>query len=86
MVVIAIPTPMKIYFYSNREKPYGCLSNFSAHGFTLDGHWWPTSEHYFQAQKLVGTFYADHIRQVKTPKDAARLGRQRTQPLRSQQL
>ncbi|WP_299402130.1 NADAR family protein [Acaryochloris sp. IP29b_bin.148] len=74
---------MTIYFYSNREKPYGCFSNFSAHGFTLDGVWWPTSEHYFQAQKFVGTPHADQIRQVKLPKDAARLGRQRTRPLRS---
>lgn len=74
---------MAIYFYSSREKPYGCFSNFSAHGFTLDGFWWPTSEHYFQAQKFVGTPHADQIRQVKLPKDAARLGRQRTRPLRS---
>ncbi len=74
---------MAIYFYSSREKPYGCFSNFSVHGFTLDGFWWPTSEHYFQAQKFVGTPHTDQIRQVKLPKDAARLGRQRTRPLRS---
>ena len=74
---------MTIYFYSNREIPYGCFSNFSAHGFILDSFWWPTSEHYFQAQKFVGTTHANHIRNVKTPKDAARLGRQRTRPLRS---
>lgn len=73
---------MAIYFYSSREKPYGCFSNFSAHGLTLDGVWWATSEHYFQAQKFVGTPHADQIRQVKLPKDAARLGRQRTRPLR----
>lgn len=73
---------MAIYFYSSREKPYGCFSNFSAYGLTLDGVWWPTSEHYFQAQKFVGTPHADQIRQVKLPKDAARLGRQRTRPLR----
>jgi hypothetical protein len=28
---------MPIYFYSAREKPYGCFSNFSPHGFELDG-------------------------------------------------
>lgn len=27
---------MTIYFYVEREKPYGCFSNFSAHGFMLD--------------------------------------------------
>ncbi|HEY9300276.1 MAG TPA: NADAR family protein, partial [Phormidium sp.] len=72
---------MTIYFYSTREK-YGCFSNFSPHGFELDGFYWPTSEHYFQAQKFVGTPHADQIRQVKTPKDAARMGRERSRPLR----
>ena len=73
---------MTIYFYSGREKPYGCFSNFSPHGFVLDGVYWPTSEHYFQAQKFAGTPHADQIRQVKTPKDAAKMGRDRKRPLR----
>lgn len=73
---------MTIYFYSTREK-YGCFSNFSPQGFELDGFYWPTSEHYFQAQKFVGTPHADQIRQVKTPKDAAKMGRERSRPLRS---
>lgn len=72
---------MTIYFYSTREQ-YGCFSNFSPHGFELDGLYWLTSEHYFQAQKFVGTPHAEQIRLVKTPKDAARMGRQRTRPLR----
>ncbi|MCL1469646.1 NADAR family protein [Argonema antarcticum] len=72
---------MAIYFYSTREE-YGCFSNFSAHGFELDGVYWPTSEHYFQAQKFVGTPHVEQIRQVKTPKDAATMGRDRTRPLR----
>ncbi|HEY9638021.1 MAG TPA: NADAR family protein [Coleofasciculaceae cyanobacterium] len=73
---------MTIYFYSTREK-YGCFSNFSPHGFELDGMYWSTSEHYFQAQKFVGTPHADQIREVKTPKDAAKMGRDRNRPLRS---
>lgn len=44
---------MTIYFYVERAKPYGCFSNFSAHGFMLDDLYWSTSEHYFQAQKFV---------------------------------
>lgn len=39
---------MTIYFYSTREQPYGCFSNFSRHGFELDGAYYKTSEHYFQ--------------------------------------
>jgi ribA/ribD-fused uncharacterized protein len=74
---------MTIYFYVEREKPYGCFSNFSAHGFMLDELYWATSEHYFQAQKFVDTLYLEKVRQTKTPKDAANMGRNRSLPLRS---
>jgi N-glycosidase YbiA len=72
---------MTIYFYSAREE-YGCFSNFSNHGFELDNLYWYTSEHYFQAQKFVGTPDLEAIRLVKTPKDAAKMGRERKRPLR----
>lgn len=74
---------MTIYFYSNREEPYGCFSNFSAHGVDLDGLWWPTTEHYFQAQKFVGTPYMEKVRRAASPKQAAEFGRDRQQPLRA---
>ena len=73
---------MSIYFYAQGEVPYGCFSNFSRHGFVLDKLWWNTSEHYFQAQKFVGTPHLEQIRSVSTPNDAAKLGRRRTFPLR----
>jgi len=74
---------MAIEFYSTKDD-YGAFSNFSAHGFNLDGRWWPTSEHYFQAQKFVGTSdgYVEEIRQAKSPMIAARLGRSRKVKLR----
>jgi len=72
---------MTVYFYSTRGE-YGGFSNFSRHGFELDGEYWPTSEHYFQAQKFPNTPDCDQIRQAKTPKDAAKMGRDRTRPLR----
>lgn len=75
--------PMTISFYSPRETPYGCFSNFSKHGFELDGSYWPTSEHYFQAQKFVGTEHEAAIRGAKTPKQAAAMGRDRSRPLRA---
>lgn len=74
---------MAIYFYSPREEPYGCFSNFSPHGVRLDGHWWPTAEHYFQAQKFAGTEHAEEVRRASTPKRAAELGRDRKRPLRA---
>lgn len=68
---------MTIYFYKVDER-YGCFSNFSPHPIQLDGYYWQTVEHYYQAQKFVDTQKADLIaviRQVPTPEDAALIGR-----------
>ena len=43
-----------IHFYRAWE-PYGCFSNFAAYPIELKGKTWPTSEHYYQAQKHAGT-------------------------------
>jgi N-glycosidase YbiA len=72
---------MPIYFYSTRDS-YGCFSNFSSHGVELNGKWWSTTEHYFQAQKFVGTPHEEAIRLARTPKQAAEMGRDRKRPLR----
>ena len=74
---------MAIYFYSPREQPHGCFSNFSRHGVAMEGIWYPTVEHYFQAQKFAGTPYAERIQRAATPKQAAELGRSRSVPLRA---
>lgn len=74
---------MTICFYSTRERPYGCFSNFSRHRFELDGKWWSTSEHYFQAQKFAGTPHLERVRQAPSAKAAAALGRDRSLPLRA---
>ena len=74
---------MAIYFYSPSEQPYGCFSNFSRHGISMEGAWYPTAEHYFQAQKFAGTPYAEQIQRAATPKRAAELGRSRSVPLRA---
>lgn len=73
---------MPIYFYSNTDK-YGEFSNFSPHGFELDGAWWPTVEHYFQAQKFEDEAYRERIRTAKTPKYTKTLGRTRALPIRA---
>lgn len=72
---------MAIYFYKVNDE-YGCFSNFSHFGFNLDGKWWMTSEHYFQAQKFVGTSYEETIRLLDNPMKAAEMGRNRKLPLR----
>jgi N-glycosidase YbiA len=68
---------MAIYFYRVHE-PYGCFSNFSPHSVVLKGQRWATAEHYYQAQKFVGTTDAavcQAIWQAATPEQAAALGR-----------
>ncbi len=72
---------MPILFYSTRDA-YGCFSNFSPHRISLKGKWWPTTEHYFQAQKFAGTEYEEQIRLAQTPRQAADLGRDRRRPVR----
>ena len=72
---------MAIYFYSTIDK-YGEFSNFSRHGVELDGEWWSTTEHYFQAQKFEDPEYRKKIRTAATPKQTAELGRSRKLPLR----
>lgn len=71
----------RILFYRVSE-PYGEFSNFSPHPFELKGKVWPTSEHYFQAQKFAGTAQEEAIRLAKSPMIAARMGRSRAHPLR----
>jgi ribA/ribD-fused uncharacterized protein len=73
---------MAIYFYSTKEVPYGCFSNFAACPFELDGVTWRTTEHYFQAQKFAGTPHVEELRQVPSPMVVARMGRSRARPLR----
>ena len=74
---------MAIYFYVPRDE-HGYLSNFTPYGVDLDGVYWPTVEHFFQAAKFEGTdpAHRDAILRARTPKDAANLGRDRRRRLR----
>ncbi len=70
-----------IKFYKTDDK-YGCFSNFAAYPIQVDGKLWPTSEHYFQAQKFAGTPHEEAIRRTDSPMIAAKMGRDRSKPLR----
>ena len=73
---------MPIKFYS-KTQAYPSLSNFSSHGFTLEGVYWPTVEHYFQAMKFPDNpEYQEKIRLAKSPAQAKTLGRSRAVPIR----
>ncbi len=64
----------RILFYRVNE-PYGFLSNFARYPIDLDGRVWPTSEHFFQAQKFVDPTRQEQVRGAVSAMDAARLGR-----------
>ena len=70
-----------IRFYSVNAD-YGELSNFALYPITLRGKSWPTSEHYFQAQKFVAPSDQETIRNAGTPMLAAQMGRDRKRKLR----
>ena len=71
----------RICFYRVND-PFGAFSNFSPHSVLLKGKVWPTTEHYFQAQKFAGTDSEEEIRLATSPMIAARLGRSRSRPPR----
>ena len=73
---------MAIKFYSHKNE-HGWGSNFYASPIELKGKTWPTTEHYFQAQKVAGTKWETKIRKCKAPMDAALMGRRKDLPLRS---
>jgi N-glycosidase YbiA len=70
-----------IRFYRVSDD-YGFLSNFAGYSIELDGRIWPTSEHYFQAQKFEQEQHQEAIRKTASPMIAARMGRDRKKPLR----
>lgn len=73
-----------IYFFSRTDE-YSELSNFAPFGFEENGSYWPTVEHYFQAQKFAGDSLADYRERIRTahsPKQAKSLGQSRKHPIR----
>lgn len=72
----------EIWFYG-KGNSWGEFSNFYPAPFTLQGKEWPTSEHYFQAQKFQPHMeHVEAVRAAKTPGGAAKLGRSRQRPFR----
>lgn len=72
----------EIKFYSSRAE-FGEFSNFWLAPIELDGKTWKSSEHYYQAQKFAGTKHETAVRKASSPMDAARMGRRKDLPLRS---
>ena len=72
---------MTIYFYKPNSL-YGDLCNFSEHGIEMDEHYWPTVEHYYQAQKFEDAEYQETIRSAATAHQAKRLSRTASLPMK----
>lgn len=66
------PDPSRFY---RVDEPYGFMSNFARYPIQVDGREWPTSEHYFQAQKFAGRPGEEQVRAARAARDAAHLGR-----------
>ena len=62
--------------------PYWGLSNFSPPGFEVDGQFWATVEHYFQAQKFLSPEARESVRVALSPKEARERGQSRKYPIR----
>jgi ribA/ribD-fused uncharacterized protein len=73
---------MKPILFYRVSEPYGFFSNFAPYPIVVGGVTWPTSEHYFQAQKFADPATQKRIRTANSPMDAATLGRSRSFPLR----
>lgn len=65
-----------IFFYEKDGDFYEFTNFFEFAPFILDGKEWKTTEHYFQAQKFVGTPYEEIIRHTNSPRDAFQYARQ----------
>lgn len=61
-------------FYRLREE-WGEFSNFFRRPIELDAKVWPSSEHYYQANKGLDEETIELIRALKTPREAADTGR-----------
>lgn len=67
----------EVIHFCSASGEYGAFSNFSRPPIKRDGAWWPTTEHYFQAQKFFDTRDREAVRRAKSPGLAARIGRDR---------
>ncbi|MDF5539054.1 NADAR family protein, partial [Vibrio parahaemolyticus] len=64
----------QILFYEP-DEPHGFLSNFCHAPVNISSQTWPTSEHYYQAQKFLDAQLQSKIQHASTPDEAFALSR-----------
>lgn len=75
----------EIQFYEPNDD-YGFLSNFAASPILVDGFKWPTSEHYYQAQKFSDPNIIKKIQLAESPDDAFQISRENDRFIRADWL
>lgn len=65
-----------IHFY-DKSDPYYEFTNFYRRPVHIDEKDWPTTEHYYQAQKFTDPAVKEHIRRMRSPREAFEFGRGR---------
>lgn len=69
-----VQLPNEIKFYNRYEKYYE-FTNFYQVFVKIDDLLWPSSEHYFQAQKFVGTPFVEKIRKMSSARETFQCSR-----------
>lgn len=65
------------------EDPHGYLSNFAPYPVDIDGRHWPTTEHFYQAQKFIHTDVFEQIAHVGAPAEVFALSRRYSSEVRA---
>ncbi len=76
-------TPRTHIPFYEEYAPHGHFSNFASCPIVLKDKLWPTTEHYYQAQKYAGTDYEEKIRQAPSPLNSKELTRDPQHPPRA---
>ena len=76
---------METIKFWEQEEQYGWMSNFHKSPIVVDSKTWPTSEHYYQAQKHTGCDLFDQIAEASTPAKAKRLAKKKDHAMTEEQ-
>lgn len=68
-----IPPDNRILFFHRDRAAFPFFSNFHLAPIEIDGVLWPSTEHFYQAQKCADPEYREAVRLARTPGEAKRL-------------
>jgi ribA/ribD-fused uncharacterized protein len=66
----------------SRSNALDPLAAYSKHGFDLDGDYWPSVEHYYQAMKFEDAGLRDQVRDAANPDVAVKLAKKHRRRIR----